>query len=299
MPDANDLALAAMFFAAALLYSTVGHGGSSAYQAVMAVFELPSGLAKPTALSLNVLVSSLSGAKFARAGHFSWPLFWPFAVASVPAAFVGGKIHLPGEFYRPLLGLVLFASAARLWLGPWLERAGEPRPPNRWLSLVVGAIIGLLSGLTAVGGGIFLTPLVLLAGWADAKRAAAVSAAFILVNSIAGLVGQFVGGFDRAFFDKLSQPATLAFWAVAVLTGGYVGSHLGSRRFDNMTLRRILAIVLVVAGVHLLRQKPKPTQAPEPAEQVSGVRNQSSSLTSMDSILVLPHGDDRAGDNHA
>ena len=236
--------LALMIFAAAMLYSSVGHAGASSYLAAMALLNVEPAVMKPTALCLNILVASIATYQFARAGCFSWKLFWPFAVASVPTAYLGGAITLPGEYYRPLVGAVLLVAAIRLLLAKPPAAEEQVKLPPLVLSLVAGAGIGLLSGLTGTGGGIFLTPLLLFMGWAETKASSGVSAAFILVNSAAGLAG--------LVFKWEPLPSAVPLWAAAAVTGGLVGSHFGSRRFQSVVLRRLLALVLVVAGLKLV-----------------------------------------------
>jgi uncharacterized protein len=226
----------------AFLYSSVGHAGASGYIAVMTLFGLAPTVIKPAALVLNILVASLTAWQFWRAGHFSWRLFWPFAVLSVPFAFLGGYINLPTHIFKMLVGVVLLYSAAR-----FLIQAGpdqEPHEPSKPIALSVGAGLGLLSGLTGTGGGIFLTPLVIFGRWARTKTASAVSALFILVNSISGLAG------------NLSSTRQLPLFAlplvVAAVSGGAVGSYLGSRRFSPNFIKKLLAVVLTIAGFKLI-----------------------------------------------
>ena len=235
--------MAAAFFLAAMLYSSVGHGGASGYLAAMALLGAPTPIMRPTALVLNLLVASIATVRFARAGLFSWPLFWPFALGSIPLAFVGGAITLPGHWYRPLVGVVLWLSAARLWFD-WRWRTGAPRPPARLVAASSGAGAGLLAGLTGTGGGIFLSPLLIFMGWSGIRETGGIAAAFILVNSAAGLAG------NTASVRLL--PAEFPLWAVAVVLGGLVGAELGSRRIGTPTFRRLLGVVLVVAGAKLI-----------------------------------------------
>ena len=227
----------------AFLYSSVGHAGASGYIAVMTLFGLAPVVIKPAALLLNILVASLTVWQFWRAGHFSWKLFWPFGVLSVPFAFLGGYINLPTHFFKILVGAVLLYSAARFFVqsGP----DAEPREPSKPIALATGAGLGLLSGLTGTGGGIFLTPLLLLMKWAKTKEASATSALFILCNSLAGLAGNWS--------STRNIPASIAPLAVAVVVGGGAGSFLGARRFAPATIKRILAAVLVIAGVKLVQ----------------------------------------------
>jgi uncharacterized membrane protein YfcA len=236
--------LTLLIFAGAMLYSSVGHAGASGYLAAMALFGLEPVIMKPTALCLNVLVATIGTIQFFRAGCFSWSLFWPFALASAPAAYVGGSITLPGEYYRPLVGIVLLFAATRLWMSKPSATASKLVPPPLIYCLAAGAGIGLLAGLTGTGGGIFLSPLMLFMDWADVKRTSGVSAAFILANSIAGLAGVFSGW--------QSIPIAIIPWAVAAISGGLIGSYFGSRRLPSQTMRRLLAVVLVIAGVKLV-----------------------------------------------
>src|SRR5205814_7194527 len=191
--DATLIALlAAGMLVAAFAYASVGHGGASAYIAAMALAGIAPPAMRPIALVLNILVSAIATYKFQRAGYFRWRLFWPFAVVSVPLAFVGGAITLPGHAYRILVGVILIYAAWQLWRS---ARAGEEmrelREPPLALAMAVGAVLGLLAGLTGVGGGIFLSPLLLILGWAGTKQTAAVAAPFIPVNSISGLAAGF------------------------------------------------------------------------------------------------------------
>lgn len=240
----NVLLPSLLIFAAALLYSSVGHGGASAYLAVMALYGTAPEAMKPAALSLNVLVASIGTVRFYRAGCLRWGVFLPLAAGSIPFAFLGGLVALPGTVYRSIVGAVLLFAAARLlWTarGPAAEVAGRiPKGP----AVLCGAGIGFLSGATGVGGGIFLSPLLLFLGWADMRTTAGVSAAFILVNSIAGLSGHMMSVGDL--------PGGLAWWALAAVSGGWIGSHFGSRRLRETTLRRLLGAVLLVAGAKLI-----------------------------------------------
>ncbi len=229
-------------FVVALLYSSVGHAGASGYIAVMSLLSIAPEAIKPTALSLNILVASIAAFQFWRAGHFSWRLFWPFAILSVPFAFLGGYLNLPTQIFKIVLGIVLIYSAVRLVLRPPPEQ--EPKQPSLAQSLVAGGSIGFMSGLTGTGGGIFLTPLLLFMHWARTKQAAAVSALFILFNSISGLLGNLSS--TRAF-----PTFALALVAAAGL-GGVIGSYFGSRRFNPTVIKRFLALVLLIAGSKLI-----------------------------------------------
>jgi len=238
------IVLTVLIFAAATLYSSVGHGGASGYLAAMALVGLAPQDMKPTALFLNILVSSLATFKFGRAGCFAWRVFWPFALTSVPLAYVGGRTTLPVEYYRPIVGVVLLFAAVRLIAGTYRPTSEAANPPPVPLALLAGGGIGLLSGLTGVGGGIFLSPLLLIAGWAGMRETAGVSAAFILVNSISGILGHLS--------NDAQIPAQISYWGVAALAGGWIGAELGSRRLNTILLRRLLGVVLVVAGLKMI-----------------------------------------------
>src|SRR5215468_10270353 len=236
----------ALLFAAvtviAFLYSSVGHAGASGYIAVMALFGLAPSVIRPTALVLNILVAIIGSFQFWRAGHFSWKLFWPFALPSIPAAYFGGYLQPSASILRILIGVVLLFSATRLIFRK--EDPDQTDPPSKPIAIGVGAGLGFLSGLTGTGGGIFLTPLLLFCKWAVIRQAAAVSALFILVNSIAGLVG---------YFTKIHSIPSLGFiLAAAAIIGGIVGSHLGSRHFAVRVISLFLATVLLVAGMKLI-----------------------------------------------
>jgi len=239
----------ALLFAAvgvvAFLYSSVGHAGASGYIALMALWGIAPVVIRPTALVLNILVASIGAFQFWRAGHFDWKLFWPFALLSVPAAYLGGYLQLPALILRILIGLVLLFSAMRL-----IFRRGDPPatfPPKPPVAVATGAAIGLLSGLTGTGGGIFLTPILIFLKWARIRQAAAVSALFILVNSIAGLFGYFTA--------RGSIPFLGVILAGAAVIGGTLGSYLGSRHFPVRTISLLLATVLIIAGCKLIFTK--------------------------------------------
>jgi hypothetical protein len=236
--------LAALFLVAALLYGSVGHAGASAYLASMALVGVAPEVMKPTALVLNILVAGIVTIRFARAGYVRPLALFPFLAGSVPAAFIGGGLALPATLYRPLVGAVLLVAAARF--GWTASNAGADFPPRApWQGAVTsGAGIGLLAGLTGTGGGIFLTPLLLAAGWAGTRFAAGTSAAFILANSISGLAGNLA--------SVGSLPPAIPLWLGAAAVGGAIGSQLGSRRMPAPWIRRALAAVLLVAGLKLI-----------------------------------------------
>lgn len=235
-------ALTVLIFLAATLYGSVGHAGASGYLAAMSLVGISPLVMKPTALTLNILAATIVFTQFYRAGHFCWRTFWPFAIASIPLSFVGGYVQLPGEVYKPLVAVVLVVASARMiWKAKRdASDASDISPAPLWAALLAGGALGLLSGLTGTGGGIFLTPLLLLMNWARPRVAAGVSAAFILCNSVSGLAGNYrsVHLLDAWIF----------LWLLAAAVGAYIGSTLGSRKLAPATLRYLLAVVLLIAA---------------------------------------------------
>lgn len=228
--------------AIAYLYAAVGHAGASGYIAVLTLAAWEPQVIKPTALVLNLLVASLGVWQFLRQGHFSWGLFWPLALMAVPMAFLGGYLNLPAAVFQLLIGLVLWGSALRfLWVAKSDESLG---PPPWYVGLPTGAGLGFLAGLTGTGGGVFLTPLVLWMRWATTKQTAGVSVLFILLNSAAGLAGNFS---STQHFPTLAVGL-----AVAAAGGGLLGAYCGSTRFSAVSIKRLLAVVLLIAGGKLI-----------------------------------------------
>jgi uncharacterized membrane protein YfcA len=230
------------FAIVAVLYAAVGHGGASGYLAVMALLEFDPAAMKPTALVLNVAVSLVGTVAFVRAGHFRWRLFGPFAIASVPLAFVGGMVHPDGNWFRLVVAVTLAFAAVRLLL-PTSHVTAEREPPL-WAVAILGALMGFVSGLIGVGGGIFLTPLLLFFRWASPKEAAAASAPFILVNSVAGLLGNLS--------SVAHLPEMFPLWLAAAIVGGVIGARWGSRIAQPRHMRTVLAAVLAVAVAKLV-----------------------------------------------
>lgn len=230
----------------ACLYAAVGHAGASGYIAVMELFGLEPQTIRPTALLLNVIVGTIATLQFARAGHFRRKLLLPLAVASVPAAAIGGWLRLPTAVFEGLVGAVLLVSATQIFhRSSGSERVTSPQRVLPTVALItLGGLLGLLSGLTGVGGGVFLTPALLALNAAPVKQVAAVSAPFILVNSIAGLSGWYIAG--------NTLPAIGSPLIVAVMVGGLLGGQLGAFRLPPKSLRLLMAFVLVLAGVKLL-----------------------------------------------
>lgn len=238
-----EIALIASIFLAAVLYASVGHGGASGYLAAMALFGVEPSMMKPAALVLNAVVSAIGTTRFAIAGRIRYGLLWPFAATSIPSAFIGGSILLPDRTYRWLIAAVLLAASIRL-LGFGKRSSRPPSPPPVAAALGGGVVIGLLAGLSGTGGGIFLSPLLLLMNWSTPREAAAVSAAFILLNSIAGIA---------ACPTSVAQlPPEMLYWGLAVLAGGLLGSELAARRLSSSAIQRLLAIVLIVAAAKFI-----------------------------------------------
>ncbi|WP_284651878.1 sulfite exporter TauE/SafE family protein [Flavobacterium terrisoli] len=234
----NSPLLLVLLAVVAFLYASVGHGGASGYLALMSLFAFPVTFMKPTALVLNILVSGISFYFYYRQKEFNWKFFYPFAITSIPFSFLGGMVNIETHWYKIILGTVLLFAVARL-LGLFGKGQKELKPINLPMALVIGAIIGFLSGLIGIGGGIILSPVLLLLGWATMKQTAAVSALFIFVNSISGLFGfASQGG---------TLPVSSTLLIAVVLIGGIVGGYYGSKKMNTIALRNVLAMVLLIA----------------------------------------------------
>jgi uncharacterized membrane protein YfcA len=199
---------------------------------------------KPSALALNIVVALIATFKFYRVGAFSWQLFLPLALTAIPCAYLGGLITLPTTLYKPLIGLVLLFAAGRVFYGVIKPNSQPLRTAPLPILLMLGLSLGFLSGLTGVGGGIFLSPILLLFRWAETKIISGVCAAFILVNSIAGFAG--------VMSKSPVLPDTLPLWAIAAVIGGFIGAEFGSKRLGNPAIQKLLAAVLVIAGAKML-----------------------------------------------
>jgi len=243
MPETVVLLLAAGLFAAAALYTSVFHAGASAYIALMALFGVAPAVMRPTALALNILVANFTSFRYLHAGLFRWRSLWPFLIGALPFAVIGGAVQLPGQYYRPLVGVILIIAGIRFLWPKELMTNKEPRDPPIIAGVALGALIGLLSGLTGTGGGIFLSPILLFAGWSDTRVASGVAAVFILCNSVAGLLG------NVAIVKSL--PSDLPIYAVAVLAGAIIGTSFGIKFAVPMILKA-LGAVLMIAGCKLI-----------------------------------------------
>lgn len=227
----------------AFLYAAVGHGGASGYLALMAIYGFPPEIMKPSALILNLFVSISSFLLFYRGGHFKWKLFLPLALTSIPFSFIGGTISLDALIYKKILGILLFFPVIRFFFYPNVNDT-ELKNPNFLLSLLIGSIIGFLSGLIGIGGGIILSPVLLLFKWTNQKQTASISALFIFVNSLAGLAGQISKGIEI-------HSEIVGFVCVALI-GGFAGAWLGSLKLQSSVLKYILGLVLLMAAIKLI-----------------------------------------------
>ena len=231
-----------LIFIVAVLYSSAGFGGASGYLLAMSFFDISADVMSSAALAMNVFVASISFVNYARAGHFRPKLLVPFLITSIPAAFLGGTFKLTDQTYTTLLYAVLTYLALRMTFFPVLSDKSEwkPRPVPLWAALLSGAVIGLLSGMIGIGGGIFLSPLIILAGWGNSKQAAASAGAFIAINSVSGLMGRISGG---TFVFGAAQIPLLA----VGLAGALIGSRLGAVKFSSANIRRALGTILFLA----------------------------------------------------
>lgn len=239
----EELIFLLLVFLMAMLYSSVGHGGASGYLALMALFSFPPEFMRPSALLLNIFVSSIALFSYARNGHFRLKLLLPFIITSVPLAFVGGLITVNPHIFKIILGIFLLIAIARMIYNPRNNDA-EIREINKPLAFAIGIFLGFLSGLIGIGGGIILSPVIILLKWANMKETAAVSAAFILVNSVAGLSGQISQGFELA--------PEIGYMLGAAILGGLLGSYMGSVKITDKALKYALSVVLTFASYKLL-----------------------------------------------
>ena len=244
MDPATLVWIALLMAIAAALYSSVGHGGASAYLAIMALFAVAPETMRPTALALNLVVAGLGAVRYWYRGQTNIRLLLAFAVTATPAAFIGGWVHLPPEYYRLLVGVLLWAAALRLFWQPKKLAYREVHTPSLAVTLPAGAALGLLAGLTGTGGGIFLSPLIILFGWETPRHTSGVAAGFILLNSIAGLAGNVSA--------VRGLPPELPILAAAVAAGALLGTWLGVERLPRERLLQALGLVLIVAGYKLI-----------------------------------------------
>ncbi|WP_395647990.1 sulfite exporter TauE/SafE family protein [Terricaulis sp.] len=233
--------LALTVTAAAALYSSVGHGGASAYIALMALAGLAPEEIRPAALILNIVVAGLGALRLVRAGRFDWHVFWPFAVTAIPAAYIAGRVDVPEEVYRPLLALALAAAAVRYLVWPQIDAIKPSVRPSKLVALPAGLGLGALAGLTGIGGGVYLSPLLVFTGWSDPQRAIGIAACFIVANSVAGLAGRTV--------SLALLPSYLPWLIVAAVAGALIGTTWSLRGLDKRGVLRVLGIVLGLAAL--------------------------------------------------
>jgi uncharacterized membrane protein YfcA len=235
-----------ILFFVAFLYSSVGHGGASGYLALMALYGIAPQEMKPTALVLNLFVSITSFIHYYRGGYFLKKIFIPIAVSSIPLAFIGGMITVEETVYKRILGILLLFPILRFFFFKNLKD-NELRPHTVSIAIISGGIVGLLSGMIGIGGGILLSPILLLLQWTNQKQTAAISAAFIFVNSVAGLGGMFTRG--------ITFTSDMVLYVCVAFVGGFLGAYLGSRKFNQNILKYVLALVLLVASYKLIFTK--------------------------------------------
>lgn len=238
-----EIIIPALLLLVAFLYASVGHGGASGYIAVLTLFSIPLATYKPVVLVLNIIIAGIAFVHFYRAGYFKWNLAWPFLLTSIPCAFIGSKFKTSEQVYNLILGLALIFPVIRLLMNGPVEKK-QTKEPGLLPALMWGAVIGLASGFLNIGGGIFLSPVIVLMGWGNTKDAAAVSSLFIVCNSISGLAA---AGLHASSFTIVSY-----IWIAAAIVGGVSGAYLGSHKFQLTTVRYILSAVLCIAAIKLI-----------------------------------------------
>jgi uncharacterized membrane protein YfcA len=241
--DATTASIAALLFLGAILYTSVGHAGSSIYVAIMSFFSLQATTIKPTALVLNILVSTFTSVRFIKAKLVDFSLLLPLLIGAIPLAFVGGAIDLPSELYKSIIGMLLLISGFTFLLRKQSDDSKQTKHPHAVVSVLLGAAIGFTAGITGTGGGIFLSPIVLFLSWTTVKKTSGTAAVFILCNSISGLLGHIS--------SVSSVPNEVFVYAVAVLAGAVIGTQFGIRRFSNEGVKKALGVVLLIAGAKL------------------------------------------------
>lgn len=237
-----DIIIGLSLFVIGFLYSSVGHGGASGYIAVLSLFAVPVDAYKPMILILNILVAGMAFYQFRKAGYFKWEICKPFLFTSVPAAVIGSRFPLEGNLYNFLLGIALVIPIVKL-LGVFPGDTQNKKAIPKIAPLLWGAVLGLLSGMLNIGGGIFLSPVLILLSWANAKEAAAASALFIVLNSLGGLLGSA---------DQININPSATIWFISAAAGGFFGSYIGSQRLPQLTIRYLLTAVLAIASCKLI-----------------------------------------------
>jgi len=225
------------------MYASVGHGGASGYLALMVLFGLSPMLMKPSALMLNIIVSAISFTMYYRSGHFKWRILIPFILLSIPLSFLGARITIEAHTYKLILGVCLLIATIRI-LGVFGSASFKDTREVKFIpAMIIGGVLGFVSGMIGIGGGILLSPVLLLLKWSDMKQTAAVSAAFIFVNSVSGIIG--AASSHQAFAPEIYS------WVAAAVLGGSIGAFFGSTKFNYSVLKYILSAVLLFASTKL------------------------------------------------
>ena len=239
-----DLAISLCLLLGAVLYTSVGHAGASIYIAIMTLFNIPSSVIKPTALVLNIFIASFTSWRFIRKGFFDLKVLFPIAIGAIPFAFLGGFINAPSHVYKSIVGTILLLSAISLMTNLSSKIDKNLKKPPFLLAVIIGSLIGFLAGLTGTGGGIFLSPLILFLGWSSTKTTSGITALFILINSSFGLLGNYS--------SVQNLPTQLPLFIGATLIGAIFGTTLGIKFYTANTIKKTLALVLLIAGFKLL-----------------------------------------------
>ncbi|MEI6678891.1 MAG: sulfite exporter TauE/SafE family protein [Mariniphaga sp.] len=229
-------------FMIAFLYSSVGHGGGTGYLALLALFGIAPIFMKPTALTLNVFVSAIAFFSYYKAGFFKWKLIYPFLITSIPLSYLGALVQINSATYKFILGVFLLIATARI---VFIPNAVTETPQKTPLlpALAIGSVLGFFSGMIGIGGGIILSPILILMHWANVKESAAASAIFIFLNSLAGIFALIQSGF-------VADPL-LSIWIITGVAGAIAGSYLGSFKIKSGKLKYLLASVLLLASIKL------------------------------------------------
>jgi uncharacterized protein len=235
-----------LLFAVAFLYSSVGHGGASGYLALMGIFQFTPAVMKPTALVMNIIVSLVAFIQYSRTSPLNKKLFLFLIAGSIPAAFFGARLELDAELYKNILGVILLIPVIRLLAAPKNEPI-EKRDFDIFFVIIIGVVIGFVSGMIGIGGGILLSPIILFFGWAGMKQTATISALFIFLNSVSGFISLLTKG--------MAIEPSVYVWVLAAVAGGIIGSWYGSKKFENTLLKKILGVVLLIASIKLLSEK--------------------------------------------